>query len=217
MKRLILITAAAAFTWVNAQAQDFKPALEKTFLAFDTTMSLPVKLEQSNKLGLIAQKWNDQWETHYYNAYSKVVLSYMEEKPEKKDAYLDEAEKEIDETISLAGKDNDETHVLQAMLANARLAVKPESRWQKYGKIFEDHLKQAKELNENNPRIYYLQGTSKFYTPKAFGGGPKKAKPYFEKAQELFAKETQGDISKPTWGNLANQYHLMQCNADDKD
>ena len=215
MTRFILLVAVAAFTYVSAQAQqDFKPALQKTFLAFDTTMTMEIKVEQSNKLGLIAQKWKDSWETHYYNAYSKTMLSYMEQKEAKRDAYLDEAEKEIEETITILGKENDETHVLEAMIANARLAVNPMSRWQKFGKIFDDNLAEAKAINPDNPRIYYLQGTNKFYTPKAFGGGAKNAKPYFDKAKGLFAKEDGSDISKPTWGNRANEYHLAQCNGD---
>jgi hypothetical protein len=214
MTRIILLVATAAFTYVSAQAQDFKPALTKTFLAFDTTMEVSTKIEQSNKLGLIAQKWKDNWETHYYNAYGKTVLSYMEEKAEKRDAYLDEAEKEMEEAITLLGKENDETHVMEAMIANARLAVNPMNRWQKFGKIFEENLTEAKAINPENPRIYYLQGTSKFYTPKAFGGGAKNAKPYFDKAQTLFAKETDADISKPNWGKRANEYHLAQCEKD---
>jgi hypothetical protein len=215
MTRSILLVAAAAFSYVNCAAQqDFKPVLQKTFLAFDTTMTMTVKVEQSNKLGLIAQKWPDAWETHYYNAYSKAQLSYMEEKEEKRDAYLDDAEKELEETITLLKKENDETHVLTAMVANARLAVKPQSRWQKYGKIFDEHLDKAKELNAENPRIYYLQGTNKFFTPKAFGGGAKKALPYFEKAQGLFAKETGDDISRPSWGKSACGHFLDQCKGD---
>jgi hypothetical protein len=219
MTRFILLIAVAAFSYVNcAKAQqDFKQPLQKSFLAFDTTMNLPAKVEQSNKLGLIAQKWKQNWETHYYNAYSKTTLSYMEEKEEKKDAYLDEAEKELDEAINLLGKENDETYVLAAMIANARLAVNPQSRWQKYGKIFDENLAKAKELNAGNPRIYYLQGTAKFHTPKVFGGGKKNAKPYFEKAEGLFAKETAEDISKPSWGKRANAYFLAQCNGEDKE
>ncbi len=218
MTRFILLLATAAFAYVNCAAQqDFKPALQKTFIAFDTTQNMPVKVEQSNKLALIAKKWPDNWETHYYNAYSKAQLSYMETKEEKRDAYLDEAEQELEEVITQLKTENDETHVLSAMIANARLAVKPMNRWQKYGKLFDEHLAKAKELNAENPRIYYLNGTSKFFTPKAFGGGKKNALPYFEKAQGLYAKETGNDISKPSWGKEANAYFIEQCKGEDKE
>ena len=219
MKKYILLIAAAALLYVNkSHGQEYKPTIEKTFLAFDTNHTNQAqKVEQSNKLALIAKKWPDEWTAHYYNAYSKVTLSYDEKDAAKKDAYLEEAEKEHDEAVTLLGKENDETYVLAAMTANARMAVNPQERWQKYGKLFEDNLKKAKEVNEHNPRIYYLQGTSKFFTPKQWGGGKKAALPYFEKAQPLFEKEDRADIAKPHWGREANAYFLGQSKGEDKE
>jgi hypothetical protein len=97
------------------------------------------------------------------------------------------------------------------------MAVDPMNRWQKYGQIFSQNLESAKELNPNNPRMYYLQGTSKYFTPKAYGGGKKIAQPYFEKAEALFAKEAGGDIAKPYWGKMQNSYFLEQCKTPDKE
>jgi len=216
MKKIILM-AAAALAVNGVQAQDLKPALQKTFIAFDTTQDQNVKVEQANKLALIAKKWGDEWVTHYYVAYSKVFLSYFEKDNAKKDAYLDEADKEKEDAVSILKKENDETYVLGAMIANARMGVDPMNRWQKYGKLFSENLESAKELNPDNPRMYYVQGTSKFFTPKQFGGGKKAAMPYFEKAEGLFAKETGGDITKPYWGKEHNQYFLLQCKQEDKD
>jgi hypothetical protein len=165
----------------------------------------------------MSKKWSDQWAPHFYNAYSKAIISYMEPDATKKDAYLDEAEKERDEAVSLLGKDNSETYVLSALIANARLAVDGRSRWQKYGKIFDENLEKAKELNADNPRIYHLKAMSKMFTPKMFGGGKKAALPYFEKAEPLFAKESDADMNKPFWGRRTNDYMLMQCKTDDKE
>lgn len=216
MKRTILI-AATAFIAMAAQAQDFRAPLEKTFLAFDTTMDMKTKVEQANKLALIAKKWDAEWSTHYYVAYSKAQLSYMEQDATKRDAYLDEAEKEKEDAVSILKKDNDETYVLAAMIANARMAVDPMNRWQKYGQLFSQNLESAKEANPDNPRMYYLQGVSKFFTPKQFGGGAKSAMPYFEKASGLFAKETGvTDIAKPHWGKDKNEYFMGQAKKDDK-
>jgi hypothetical protein len=215
MTRYILLIAIAAFSCLQMKAQDMAQTLTKTFLAFDTTQDFQKKVEQSNKLSMIAKKWNEEWVTHYYNAYSKANLSYMEKEEKKRDAYVDEAEKELDEAIGLLGKPNDETHVLAAMIANARMAIAPQNRWQKYGKIFEENLTTAKQLNPDNPRIYYLQGTSKFFTPKMFGGGKKAALPYFEKAEGLFAKESDTDIKDPYWGKMSNMYFLQQCKSED--
>lgn len=216
MKKTILF-AAVALTTMSAQAQDYKGVLERTFLAFDTTMDMNVKVEQSNKLALIAKKWDNEWVTHYYLAYSKAQLSYMEKEAVKREAYLDEAEKEKGDAVTLLKKDNDETYVLAAMIANARMAIDPMNRWQKYGQLFTQNLESAKDVNPDNPRMYYLQGVSKYFTPKQFGGGKKTALPYFERAEGLFAKEAGKDISQPHWGKDKNAYFMGLCKVEDKE
>jgi hypothetical protein len=215
MKKIILM-AVMALAVISAKAQDFKAPLKSTLDAFDTTKDLAAKTQLSNKLTLIAKKWDKEWATHYYASFSKAVLSYMEKDATKRDAYLDEADKEKEDVVSILGKETDETYVLGALIANARLAVDPMNRWQKYGPIFSADLESAKDLNPDNPRMYHLQGTSKYFTPKAYGGGKKAAQPYFEKAQVLFAKETDYDITKPYWGKKMNNYYLEQCKIDDK-
>ncbi|MBN9483044.1 MAG: hypothetical protein BGO70_01515 [Bacteroidetes bacterium 43-93] len=217
MTRYIIVTAIAAFAYLHCQAQDFKDVLQKTFTAYDTTQNVQKKIDASNKLTMIAKKYNEEWAPHFYNAYSKAVLSYMEQDEKKRDAYVDDAEKELDEAVGILGKDNDETYVMKALVANARLAVDGRNRWQKYGKIFNENLEKAKEINPDNPRIYYLLGISKFYMPKMFGGGKKAALPYFEKADGLFAKENDADITKPYWGKIQNTWMLAQAKGEDKE
>jgi hypothetical protein len=87
----------------------------------------------------------------------------------------------------------------------------------KYGQIFSSNLEKAKEVNPENPRMYYLQGTSKLFTPKAYGGGKKVALPYFEKAKTLFEKESNDDITKPNWGKKHNEGFLAECMKEDKE
>jgi hypothetical protein len=216
MKKM-MITGVMALTVMTATAQDFKPVLQKTFTAFDTTHDPNVKIDQANKLGLIAKKWDNEWITHYYVALSKASLAFMEKDGTKKDAILDEADKEIKDAVTLLKKENDETYVLEAMIATRRIGVDPMNRWQKYGKIFHDDLESAKEINPNNPRMYYLEATNKLFTPKAYGGGKKAALPYFEKAEGLYAKETGDDITRPYWGKEHNAMFLAQCKKDDNE
>ena len=216
MKASFLLAAALSLS-ISAGAQaDYKPVLQSTFTAFDTTYAdMSAKVNAGNKLILIAKKYPTAWEPNYYAAYSRVQLSYFEKDEAKRDAYVDEAENYFAEALHALGGHNDESHVLAAMIANARMGVKPQSRWQKYGKIFEEHLDSAKALNPDNPRIYLQRGIAKFYTPKMFGGGKKAATPYFEKAQGLFEKEAGGDIAKPYWGKGTNGYFLEQIKGDD--
>lgn len=211
MKHLLLV--AALLTTAPAIAQDLSAALTPTITAFDTTWNDPAaKTALGNRLELIAKKWPDQWITSYYAAYSKAQLSYNEKEAAKKDAMLDAGEDHLATTVKLLGKETDETHVLRALLANARIGVDPQSRWQKWGKQFDAELDAAKELNADNPRIYLLRGMSKFYTPKMFGGGKKAARPYFEKSEALFAKNPATDMNTPSWGRPMLGWFMTQIN-----
>ena len=218
MKHLLL---AAGFTAISATASaqaDYKPILQSTFTAFDTTYAdMTAKAALGNKLVLIAKKYPDQWAPQFYAAYSRVQLSYFEENAEKHDAILDESENYLADAVRLLGKENTETEVLAATIANSRIGVAPLARYQKYGMAFNDHLDKAKEMNPDNPRVYLQRGISKFYTPKMFGGGKKAAKPYFDKAGELFAKEAGGDVDKPYWGKVTLAYFLRMMQGDDKE
>lgn len=218
MKNTFLLIAALLFGFAaNAQA-DYNDILQKTFTQFDTTyVDQAAKVNAGNKLVLIAKKYADQWAPQYYAAYSRAQLSYFEKDEAKRDAYLDEADAYLADAIQLLGKETDETHVVSAILANARMAVKPRERYQKYGKIFDENLDAAKSLNPDNPRIYLERGISKFYTPKMFGGGKKAATPYFEKAKELFAKETKTAMNEPHWGQITNNYFLEQIKGEEKE
>jgi hypothetical protein len=77
--------------------------------------------------------------------------------------------------------------------------------------VYNANLSKAKQLRKENPRIYYIEGISKFYTPEAYGGGKKNALVYFEKAEEYFKKETKNDIRKPYWGQEHNETMLKGC------
>jgi hypothetical protein len=217
MKKQILLAATALLFTAGAMAQNFNEALQKTFLAYDTTQNQQQKLEASNKLNLIAKKFDKEWLAPYYAAYAKVGLTYNEPDATKKDAWLDDADAYINDAVRLLGKENDETHVLKAMIANARMGVDPKNRWQQYGKIFDENLEKAKAINADNPRIYMLRGISKFFTPKMFGGGKKAAMPYFEKAEGLFAANPARDITKPYWGQETNQWFISQAKTEDKE
>lgn len=165
---------------------------------------------KNEQLTILKEKYPEHWLTNYYAAYGAIQITYYEEKADIKDMYLDAAEGMI-ATMEATCPLKDEIHVMKAMLANARLAVDPMKRFEKYGAIFDENLKAAKTINENNPHIYLLKAYSLFYTPKMFGGGPKNAQPYFEKAKEKFKLMTKRSLDVPFWGEPGTDYMLEEC------
>jgi hypothetical protein len=213
---IFLVAAGTNFGYAQQATgqSDMTSVLKKTFDDFDAATSQSQKIQLSGRLGLIAAKWNNEWITHYYLAYSKVVLSENDKLEDaKRDALLDEADNELNKAVKILGKENDETHVLGAFIANWRIAISPMTRYMVYGKVFTVHMETAKAINPDNPRIYYLRGMAKYGMPKFAGGGEQVALPYLAKADSLYAKESEADITKPYWGKATTARYLKICKA----
>ena len=195
----------------GAGAQDLGAALKETYARFTAAQNMGDLMAASNRFDLIAGRWSGEWAANYYAAWAKAYISYQEPNPGKKDALLEQA----DQFASKAGAldpTSSETQVLNAYIAYAHMVVDPSNRWKTYLPPFNAALGKAKQANPSNPRIYYLEGIPLFYKPKAYGGGPDKAKPDFEKAQSLFAQQDTTSILKPYWGAKENQDYLSKCN-----
>jgi hypothetical protein len=195
---------------VCLKAQTIEESLSKTLLKLDSVQNISSMMNVSAQFDVIASKWENEWSSNYYAAYAKIIASFIVQDNSKKDLFLDEADKYF-EKVKAIDSQNDETWVLAALIASARIAVDGQNRGMQYGGIVSQYLEKAEKLNPANPRIYYLKGSSLFYQPEMYGGGKTKAKPYFEKARDLFVKEDKSSVLKPLWGEKQNLDYLKQC------
>jgi hypothetical protein len=195
---------------VLLKAQNLEEGLSKTLMKMDSVQNLSQMMSISAQFDMIVSKWEDEWSSNYYAAYAKTITSFIVQDNKKKDLFLDESDKYL-EKIKTIDSQNDETWVLAALIVNARISVDGQNRGMQYGGIFNQYLSKAEKINPDNPRIYYLKGTSLFYTPEMYGGGKAMAKPLFEKAKGLFAKEAKTSVLKPIWGEKQNLDYLKQC------
>ncbi len=217
MKTLIITLLAAllgATTPVLAQSSDqYKQAMTDALGTLKTqNMTTPPAdmLASANQFERIAGVETKEWLPRYYAGLQYVFLGFMGKTPAEKDAYLDKADANL-KAAEAINDNNDELAVLKAYIAQARMAVDPMSRWQQYGPPFQTNLEKAMRLNPENPRPYVLQGTSLLYTPEEFGGGPKKACPVLQKADEKFATfKPVGDLH-PNWGKSQMKPMLEKC------
>jgi hypothetical protein len=198
------------FCAVRSNTQDLNDELKQNYNLLNSSTAAN-KEAAGIKLEQLAAKWPKQWAANYYAAYADAVISTNLQDNNKRNAYLDKADRYLKEVVAL-NKAPDETYVLTAYIAYARFLIDPSNRWKQYMPLINDNLDKAKKLNPANPRIYYLQGIPVFHKPKLFGGGKSKAKPYFEKARELFAKQDASSIEKPSWGEKENAGYVAQCN-----
>ena len=209
MKKLVLFLLLS-FPIFAFQAQTLEEKLTALFLEFDTTQVFSAKMAASSKLELLANMESENYAVNYYAAYAKAMISYMEKDKDRKDMFLDVADSFLEKVKQLQTK-NEETFILGALLANARLVVDGGSRWKQQGDIFNANIDAAIAINPANPRIYHLKGVATYFTPKMFGGGAKNALVYLDKAKTLFVNQVNGNITIPYWGEKRNLYFISEC------
>lgn len=209
MNKLVLFLLLS-FPVFAFQAQSLEEKLTALFLEFDTTQVFSAKMAASSKLELLANMESENYAVNYYAAYAKAMISYMEKDKDRKDMFLDVADSFLEKVKQLQPK-NEETFILGALLANARLVVDGGSRWKQQGDIFNANIDAAIAINPANPRIYHLKGVATYFTPKMFGGGAKNALVYLDKAKTLFVNQVNGNITVPYWGEKRNLYFISEC------
>nr|WP_121273160.1 hypothetical protein [Pedobacter schmidteae] len=199
-----------SLTATSLKAQTMESALNGAYNELQSATAIPAMMDASSKFSRIAAKWPKEWAASYYAAYANAYIANKESDAKRKDQLLDQADNHVKIMNAIQGT-NPEGLVLIAYVAFSRFSVDPANRWKKYLDIMNDNLEKAKKANPDNPRIYYLQGIPVFNKPFLYGGGKKKAKPYFEKAKSLFAKHRAAAILHPYWGEKENEAYLQKC------
>jgi len=209
MKKTMMVILLFVIAGVQANAQLLNAELKAAYEKLNSP-NMANKVLAAGQFEKIAAKWSSDWPANYYAAYANTVVALNLHEANRQDAYLDKADDYLKKATVLH-QSADETDVLTAYIAFARFSVDPANRWKTYLDLVSASLEMAKKANPNNPRIYYLQGIPVFNRPKAYGGGKDVAKPYFEKAKELFAKQDSTSILKPYWGENENRGYLEKC------
>jgi hypothetical protein len=211
MKKIILVGAAFILSLTAmSQSEKYVKAMKKNIADIDSMYVRNNAAELANSFERIADAEKTQWLPYYYAAYCNIAASYTEKDKTMIDKIADKAEELIKKAEEIGGE-NSETNVIRSMIASTHMMVDPQSRWAKYGPASSGYMAKAKSLDSTNPRPILLEGQSKFYTPKAFGGGKDVAKPLFEQAIRMFGTFKPASELHPTWGMGTAKYFLSQC------
>jgi hypothetical protein len=212
MKTIISISAillGITFSAISSNYEEvMKSNIEKIYLS-GTTNELT---DLANRFERIASAESSEWLPAYYAAYCYVRSTFMEKmEAEQIHQKLDIAQKHIDKLMR--SHDNEsEIYTLQALVYQIRITDM--SKGFKFSGMSNEALGVAEKLNPDNPRVYYLRGSNTFHTPKMFGGGAKNAKPYLEKASEMYKHQKPENGLMPTWGSGHINELLKMCAGD---
>ena len=178
--------------------------MDKGMDLFEKCESESDYLNTSNYFYRISQVMKTDWLSSYYYAYSNTKISMFQDDSDIKEEYLDKAfdiltqfeQSDVDLVDSLALS---EIYTLKAMIYVGKIFINPMVNGMKYGPLAGQSIEQAIKYYPNNPRPYYLDGQSKFYTPSAFGGGLDKAMPLLKESLDNYSK-FKAKKYWPNWG-----------------
>ncbi|MBT8377980.1 MAG: hypothetical protein KJN64_01980 [Ignavibacteria bacterium] len=214
MKLLLsLVLIFFAFAGAQTNISKYEKAMKKNLTKINETNDVTSMLNIANSFERIAFAEKDKWLPYYYTSFMYVLAGFADTTAEKTDSYLDKADLFINIADSLQESDS-EIYTLKGMIAQARMQVDPMNRWMKYGAESTKNFNTAMKLDTLNPRPEYLKGIGLYYTPKQFGGGPKTAKPLFEKSLEKYNQFQPENDLMPDWGRDIVEQLLEQINKD---
>lgn len=216
-KVLFLLLAVTAFTAANSQSEKYVKAMESKVAMLDSNNTPDAWKDLANAFERIGDAEKTQWLPYYYASFCNVMAGYglmpqdgsMGDNSAAIDPVADKAEQLINKAAELAGE-NSEVYCIKKMVYSLHMMGNPMSRYMTDGTKASEALAKAKSLNENNPRIYILEGQDKYYTPEQYGGSKDEAKKLFEKANEIFMVSKPGSSIEPQWGRNQVSYLLSQ-------
>ena len=212
MKKInFFLTTIIFIVSTNAQSSKYEEAMKKNLVMFDSVKTTTEYQSLAAAFERIGDAEKTQWLPYYYAGLALTTPGWQDAKLDK-DANAEKIKALCDKADALAKDNIDKSEILSIrnMAATQQMLIDPQTRWATYGQESDKYLLKAKELNANNPRLYYLEGAGTFGKPEQFGGGKAKAKPILEKAIALYKAEQPKPLY-PHWGQKQAEDMLAQC------
>jgi len=211
MKKIILLSAIILATLFSyAGEKEYIQAMEKNLQELKEAKTPQEFQAIANNFERIGETQSDQWLPYYYVTYSYLQYIFAGNTTEDIDMILDKAEAFLVKARALS-PENDEIEVLQGWIYQGRIQVDPMGRGQLYSEKASGSFGKAKNINPDNPRIYYLVGQNVLHTPEMFGGGQEAACPYFQKAADIYESFKLETPISPNWGREQNFKLAKSC------
>jgi hypothetical protein len=200
-----------SFFLLSFSGSGYEAAMRNNIAAMEKAQDHTALVAIANKFDRIGAAEKDEWLPYYYAAYCYVMMTAHEKDVAKWDAYLDTADDKISKSENLGGK-KVETLALRGFASMMRINVDPAVRGQEYSMKAVGFLRQAQQLDDQNPRVLLMLAQMQYGTAQFFGSGTEEACEMFNKSIKLFdleAQEEQGIL--PSWGRPNAIAMLKNC------
>ena len=215
-KLLPLILIIAVNTGLSQNT--YEAQMKKAYAFYQEASSTEQYLESAANFERISLVEQNEWLPQYYHAQSYILLSFNDSKADEsqKDAYLDIAEKSLENLIARAPGES-EVYALQALYYTGRLVVNPMARASKFSPLTSQAIEKSLAISPNNPRALQLQLSNKVGTAQFFG---QDISAFCIEAQTLLDNwdnyKIRGEYY-PTWGKGQVLEILKECKTTPPD
>jgi len=202
MKKVILILFLSLL-FSDKYPEKYYTLMNEALIIFNSAEKQEDYLKASNCFYRISNAVKTDWISSYYYALCNTEISMLQKDSDIKEIYLDKAFEIIKPFNNITQNEDSlavsEIKALEAMIYVAKIFINPMINGMKYGPLAGKSIKQSIKFNKKNPRPYFLDGQSKYYTPAAFGGGLDIALPLLEKSLKYY-DEFESEEYWPNWG-----------------
>lgn len=209
MKKSVFILALLLLSGVTFASDAYQSAMKQAIERLFHSQTIQEYVDVANQFERISTMEKKEWLPLYYASFSYIMISFKEADNARKDQYLDQAQKYLDQAMSIEPNES-ELFMLQGFLYPSRINIDPINRGMAYMGKMNAALDKSLELNPDNPRVYYLRATMTANMPEAFGGGSAKALPLYQKAAEKFELFKPKSEIHPNWGKELNANELQK-------
>lgn len=150
------------------------------------------------------------WLPDYYVAFINTVEAFKAEDKTKIPAYLDKAQKALDEA-AIISPNNAEIMVVQAMLYTAWIVQDPMTNGMKYSSKAMEQYYKAQVLAPNNPRVVSCKAEFEIGGAQWTGADVKSLCKDMERSIQLYADFKPESPFHPSWGLERAQETLKSC------
>lgn len=197
MKKLLTLGLILGMTWNQMNGAE---SLQSAIQTLDESVTLEDLECAFSMFEDIIPYDQDNWLVYYYAAYSLTKMELIVDKVHI-DKYADRALEYLDRAEARS-KQNSEIFCLRALIHSGKIRVDKDARGFKFVTVSNALLKKAKQLDPDNPRVYYVMGMNTLGIPSLLGGGESSAIKHFNTAADLFKKEAKSNkgFNLPHWG-----------------
>ncbi len=207
MKAIIHTLIMSLFTFIAAHAQSqYETGMQQAFELWEQGEPQ----QAANLFERIGRAEEEKWLPFYYAAQIKIVESFEMTNATQKEEQLEVAQELLNEAKTIAGDDEVELKILQAMLHTSYITLDPSMYGMKLSPVITNIYATAASEAPKNPRVVLSRAEWNMGSARFFGEDPAKFCPQLEAALLLFESQEPAEAFAPSWGKGRTQMLIAQ-------